>query len=83
MVIVFEAINEDRKEHYVGATALGFEELTSRPLGALSPRLARWAPEERARLRIVENLLPPEAVADFVRHYAASVARAGWRVLVD
>lgn len=79
LVTVYEAVNDARREIYVGLSMnfIGQVELTIREV----PELRHWLADEPIRVRGVEYGVPMRDAWDFVERYARSRANAGWRVM--
>lgn len=80
-VAVFEAVNDSLKETYLGTTvnpvdvlAGGFTEMRPRVV-------SHWAPKDRISMNIIESALSMSDAEAFIKHYAATLAAAGWKPL--
>ena len=80
LVTVYEAINDTRREIFVGLSMrfMGDVGLSVRDL----PELRHWKAGEDVRVRGVEYGVPMRDAWDFLRRYALSRANAGWNVVM-
>jgi len=81
LVTVYEAVNDNLKEAYIGATASPYEEVAARFRDRLPPAASHWDPDHTVSVNIVENSLRPDDARDFMVHYAASLEAVGWRTI--
>lgn len=77
-VTVFEAVNDRRREIFVGVTTLPMHELIARP-----PETIRHWTEGETAFRSLEFGLPLDEARAFIERYAQVNAREGWTVLLE
>jgi hypothetical protein len=80
LVSVYEAVNDGRREIYLGTTLHLADHLTTSFRSTPPKAVAHWGPGEKIFINIVEYSIPQRDVAKFIDHYASSAASAGWTV---
>ena len=81
LVVVYEAVNDDLKEAYLGTTDQPYESIASRFRKSPPPAASHWDPDHAVSVNLVESSLRPDDARDFLVHYAASLEAVGWRTI--
>lgn len=82
-VTVFEAINETLKEFYIGTTTLAASELESLAQSVAFRANTHWEPGQKIDYRVVEEGLGLEEALAFIKSYAKTAMRTGWKVVIE
>lgn len=77
LVTVYEAVNETRKELYVGLSTFFVPEIERRLRSKLA--LSHWSPQDRIVIRAIEYGIPLSMAREFTRAYEQSRVDAGWK----
>lgn len=83
VALIFEAVNEDLHESYVGMTCTPLKVLERRHRELKPTTIAHWKPEHHVEYKLVECGLSVAVGPAFVKSYVQTSARFGWTVLVD
>ena len=83
LVAVFEAVNESRREFYVGTTTLPEGDLKDLARSVAFRGITHWGPDEAIVYRIVESALGLDEALRFIKNYAATIQRIGWKVFTE
>ena len=78
-ITVFEAINLDRMELFIGATTLPMNALIESFRAELPPEVRSWNSIEGVAYRSLEFHLDASDAAAFIQRYAA--AQKGWKII--
>jgi len=81
LVTVYEAVNDNLKEAYLGTTASPYEEVAARFRDSLPPAASHWDPRHAVSVNLVESSLQLDDAREFIVHYAASLEAVGWRTI--
>lgn len=79
LVTVYEAVNESRREIFVGLSTFFMAEIESRLRHR--PELAHWQETDRTRVDAIEYGIPLSVARDFVKRFETAKANQGWKVL--
>lgn len=80
LYMVFEAVNEKRREIYVGAAYVS----ALQEIGALHPRpesIKDWDLRDAKAVNRIEGDMPEEDARAFIQNYIRTSLPAGWRFL--
>jgi hypothetical protein len=81
LVCVYEAINDDLREIFVGATTDELPDLTLKHVFQKPKEIAHWRGEHRITYRAVEYAIPKAHADPFIEAYCHSRAMSSWKVL--
>lgn len=79
LVTVYEAINDTRRELFIGLSTLFMSDIESR-LRARQ-ELAHWKDADRTRVQAIEYGMPYNSAREFLARYEQAKANAGWKIL--
>jgi hypothetical protein len=80
LVAVFEAVNESRKEIYLGTTSRLIASLIKEFRTAPPERVAHWKRRHRVRFYFIEYAISRRAAAALVKRNAPRRADESWKV---
>ncbi len=83
LMLVFEAINDTLHESFVGATSLPLSIIERRHQEHLPESIAHWLPGQEIYYRCVESGLSAQETPTFLKSYAGTAERFGWKTVVD
>lgn len=81
LFVVYEAVNDNLKEAYLGTTDQPYESVAARFRKSPPPPASHWDPDHTVSVNIVESALRLDDARDFIVHYAASLEAVGWRTI--
>ncbi|MBI2387109.1 MAG: hypothetical protein HYV14_14045 [Elusimicrobia bacterium] len=81
LVAVYEAVNDNLKEAYLGITGQPYDSVAARFRRSPPPPASHWDPDHAVSVNVVENSLRLDDARDFIVHYAASLEAVGWRTI--
>jgi hypothetical protein len=82
-VTVFEAVNETLKEFYIGTTTLPAWELENLSQNVAFRKNTHWEQRQQIVYRVVEEGLSLDEALAFIKSYAKTALRTGWKVVIE
>lgn len=79
LVTVYEAINETRREIFIGLSSYFMNEIEARV--RKRPELAHWQATDRTRVDAIEYGIPLSVARDFLKRFETAKANEGWKIL--
>ena len=83
LMIVFEAVNESLQEIFIGATSLPLPIVQRRHQEHRPGLIGHWQDAHRISYRVAESGLSCQEAPTFLKGYAGTAQRFGWKTFVD